>query len=62
MKPMSHPRSRLPTLGADLYFCAVIGAVSEAAIRHYIEAWNGAFVQIPALPHAALKLMFWARC
>ena len=34
-------RSRLPTLWSRSYFCATVGAVSEATIRHYIEAQKG---------------------
>lgn len=36
-----HLRSRLPTLWSRSYFCATVGAVSEATIRHYIEAQKG---------------------
>jgi putative transposase len=36
-----HLRSRLPTLWSRSYFCATVGAVSEAAIRRYIEAQKG---------------------
>ena len=34
-------RSRLPTLWSRSYFAATVGAVSEATIRHYIEAQKG---------------------
>ena len=34
-------RSRLPTLWSRSYFAATVGAVSEAAIRRYIEAQKG---------------------
>jgi putative transposase len=37
----SHLRSRLPTLWSRSYFCATVGAVSEATIRRYIEAQKG---------------------
>lgn len=36
-----HLRSRLPTLWSRSYFCATVGAVSEATIRRYIEAQKG---------------------
>lgn len=36
-----HLRSRLPTLWSRSYFCATVGAVSEATIRRYIEAQRG---------------------
>jgi putative transposase len=36
-----HLRSRLPTLWSRSYFIASVGAVSEAAIRRYIEAQKG---------------------
>jgi putative transposase len=36
-----HLRSRLPTLWSRSYFCATVGAVSQAAIRRYIEAQKG---------------------
>src|SRR5215475_5383359 len=34
-------RSRLPTLWSRSYFAATVGAVSEAAIRRYIETQKG---------------------
>jgi putative transposase len=34
-------RSRLPTLWSRSYFCATVGAVSEATIRRYIKAQKG---------------------
>lgn len=34
-------RSRLPTLWSRSYFAATVGAVSEVAIRRYIEAQKG---------------------
>lgn len=37
----SHLRSRLPTLWSRSYFCATVGAVSEATIKRYIEAQKG---------------------
>ena len=33
--------TRLPTLWSRSYFAATVGAVSEATIRHYIEAQKG---------------------
>jgi putative transposase len=36
-----HLRSRLPTLWSRSYFIASVGAVSEAAVRRYIEAQKG---------------------
>jgi putative transposase len=36
-----HLRSRLPTLWNRSYFCATVGAVSQATIRRYIEAQKG---------------------
>lgn len=36
-----HLRSRLPTLWSRSYFCATVGAVSEATIRRYIESQKG---------------------
>jgi putative transposase len=36
-----HLRSRLPTLWSRSYFIASVGAVSDAAIRRYIEAQKG---------------------
>lgn len=36
-----HLRSRMPTLWSRSYFCATVGAVSEATIRRYIEAQKG---------------------
>jgi putative transposase len=36
-----HLRSRLPTLWSRSYFCATVGAVSEATIRRYIEMQKG---------------------
>jgi putative transposase len=35
-------RSRLPTLWSRSYFASTVGAVSEAAIRRYIEAQKDA--------------------
>ena len=34
-------QSRLPTLWSQSYFIATVGAVSEATIRHYIQAQKG---------------------
>ena len=34
-------RSRLPTLWSRSYFAATVGAVSEAAIKRYIETQKG---------------------
>lgn len=36
-----HLRSRLPTLWSRSYFIASVGAVSESAVRQYIEAQKG---------------------
>ena len=36
-----HLRSRLPTLWSRSYFAASVGAVSEAAVRSYIEDQKG---------------------
>ncbi len=36
-----HLRSRLPTLWSRSYFAASVGAVSEAAVRRYIEDQKG---------------------
>jgi putative transposase len=36
-----HLRSRLPTLWSRSYFIASVGAVSEGAIRRYIEGQKG---------------------
>jgi hypothetical protein len=53
MKPMTPPSVSIADTWSRSYFCTMIGAVSEAAIRHSIEAWKGAFVQIPAYPTRA---------
>ena len=36
-----HLRSRLPTLWSRSYFATTVGAVSEVAIRRYIESQKG---------------------